>query len=258
MNPELLPGTLAPDNTEAETAPPAPLRLVDAARRSPSAEVWRSALPPLLAARLPKALRTGHERLVARWEEAAVEARTARLEAERAHEADNTATREAVAAGKRPPAATEPALRAAADEADRVAQTHAVMVRESGTKLVQALDETDLADVIAQAQGEAAAIVEGELPAAIEAALAVLARAGAATEQAAWTGVLAEKRRQGPWRGFRNTPGSPALAGAREALERSLEMVRVELEARHRRAQPAQHHAPSAAVQVDEWPEQRL
>ena len=157
-------GSTAPTvgETEAPPAELAPLKLVESGRMPSSAVTWRSPLPPRLAERLPKALKQGHERLVARWEEATAEAREARVEADKALETDNAATRTAVAAGKRPPAATEPALQAAADEASRIAQTHATMVLESGTGLVQALSEADLAAVVEDARGEAHRILEEE------------------------------------------------------------------------------------------------
>ena len=129
------------------------------------------------------------------------------------------------------------------------------MVLESGSGLVQALTEDDLAAVIAAAQDEAHMIVAEELPAQIEQALATLARAGELTGQASWVAVLAEKRRQLPWTGPRSTLASSTLAAVREALERAGEMVRVELEDRHRAAHPPQHHAPAGAPMPGEWPE---
>ena len=100
MTPIFTSSDLAPTVAEAGPQPPAPLRLANTGRMSPSAQTWRAPLPPLLAAKLPKSARAGHERLVRRWEQATVEARTAALEADRAHEADNEATREAPDSGR--------------------------------------------------------------------------------------------------------------------------------------------------------------
>jgi hypothetical protein len=109
--------------------------------------------------------------------------------------------------------------------------------------------------MIAEARDEANAIVEEELPAAIEQALATLARAGEITGQATWAAVLAEKRRQLPWRGARQVAASSTLSATREALERAAALVQDELEARYRREHPPQHHAPAAAPAPGQWPE---
>ena len=219
--PDLIAAQVHP--TAADTPPPLPgtLRLTDTGRLSPSPTTWRAPLPPLLMDRLPKATRGGHERLVEKWQEAEAQSRAAKLKAANAQDADDAATREAIAAGKRPPQATEPTLRAEAEEAERIRSSYAAMVIENGSALVGSFTDGDLRDAVAEARAEAEGIVEQDLGAAIEQALGVLAQAGELTGQAAWTGRLLDTRRQLAWTGGRRAVGlhaslrGPRSVGAR-------------------------------------------